>query len=232
MSPGSLSKESAHEFKSHFALSVAAALLSLAGVANAVIVPGVYNTGPGVDGVALAAGDGQVDANYVVVSSNVASIVPDSHALTYHNPAYFPHGPLSRIVNATGNGNGATGEVTTFETIFSLAGFKTANATLSGRVLYDNFGTISLNGHAIGGTITGFGSLTSFGSSANYFGAGLNHLDFTLNNIDGPDAFQVAGLTVTAAPGVPEPTSWVLMLAGFGLVGFAARRRRNKTVAA
>lgn len=31
---------------------------------------------------------------------------------------------------------------------------------------------------------------------------------------------------------VPEPAAWVLMIAGFGLVGFAARRRRMTTVAA
>lgn len=28
------------------------------------------------------------------------------------------------------------------------------------------------------------------------------------------------------APAVPEPTTWALMLAGFGMVGFAMRRRR------
>ncbi|WP_419816742.1 PEPxxWA-CTERM sorting domain-containing protein [Glacieibacterium sp.] len=33
-------------------------------------------------------------------------------------------------------------------------------------------------------------------------------------------------------PGVPEPASWALMIAGFGLVGAAARRRRNSAVAA
>ena len=31
---------------------------------------------------------------------------------------------------------------------------------------------------------------------------------------------------------VPEPASWALMIAGFGLVGAAARRRRGLVVAA
>ncbi len=31
---------------------------------------------------------------------------------------------------------------------------------------------------------------------------------------------------------VPEPTTWAMMLAGFGLVGFAARRRRTAAIAA
>jgi len=55
------------KYLSRFAFPLAAALLSVAGAANAVIIPGVYNTGLGVGGTALAAGDGQVDANYVCV---------------------------------------------------------------------------------------------------------------------------------------------------------------------
>jgi hypothetical protein len=220
--------------RSSFVLPVAAALLSVAGAANAVVVMGVYNTGVGANGAALAAGDGQVDPHYVVVSSNISSITAGSHALTYYNPAYLQDGPLSRIVNATGDANGATGEVTTFETTFNLTGYDATNATLSGQALFDNSGTVSLNGTQIA-SITGFGSLAPFGTNANLFVAGINHLDFTLINVDGPDAFQVAGLTVTAAPlagAVPEPASWALMVAGFGLVGAAARRRKTTTVAA
>ena len=35
-----------------------------------------------------------------------------------------------------------------------------------------------------------------------------------------------------AGGGVPEPASWAMLIAGFGLVGAAARRRRNVAVAA
>lgn len=34
------------------------------------------------------------------------------------------------------------------------------------------------------------------------------------------------------SPGIPEPATWGLMIAGFGLVGFAARRRRVQHVCA
>ncbi|MCG2841736.1 PEPxxWA-CTERM sorting domain-containing protein [Sandaracinobacter sp. RS1-74] len=49
-----------------------------------------------------------------------------------------------------------------------------------------------------------------------------------------PDGVWNGTLTVTytpenAGPAVPEPASWALMLSGFGLVGFAARRRRLAT---
>ncbi len=123
------------------------ALVSVAGAASAVVVPGVYNTGLGVGGVALPGGDGQVDANYVIVSTNNPLATVGAHALTYYNPAYLQDGPLSRIVNATGDGQGSAGTVTTFETTFSLAGYDSTNATLSGQSLFDNFGSIFLNGN-------------------------------------------------------------------------------------
>lgn len=45
---------------------------------------------------------------------------------------------------------------------------------------------------------------------------------FFLRDSDAP-----AGL-VFASPGVPEPSTWALMLAGFGLTGYALRRRRSQ----
>jgi hypothetical protein len=45
------------------------------------------------------------------------------------------------------------------------------------------------------------------------------------------DASLTAALT-TPAGGVPEPTTWMLMVGGFGLVGGAARARRRSVVAA
>jgi hypothetical protein len=41
----------------------------------------------------------------------------------------------------------------------------------------------------------------------------------------------VAQLAINVG-GVPEPTSWAMLITGFGLVGAAARRRRNLVVAA
>ncbi len=46
-------------------------------------------------------------------------------------------------------------------------------------------------------------------------------------------AFDVIGWNLrTAAPAVPEPGTWMMMLAGFGLVGASVRRRRQSGVAA
>ena len=217
-----------------FAIPLTGAMLLVSGAAHAIQVPGVYNTGLGPNGATLPAGDGQIDANYVVTASDRAGIMTGVNARTYYNPAYLQDGPLSRIVNATGDGSGVAGTTTSFSTTFSLAGFDSANATISGQVLFDNLGTIFLNGNQVGGTYTGFASLTPFGTNANFFLAGLNTLTFNVFNQGGPEALQVAGLTVTAerlAGAVPEPTTWALLIVGFGMTGLAMRRRPT-TVAA
>ena len=221
-------------FVSSFRLPLVASMLLIAGAANAVQVPGVYNTGLGVGGSELAAGNGQVDANYVVTASTQPGVVVGSQALTYYNPAYLQDGPFSRIVNATGDDFGADNTSTTFRTTFSLTGYDFANATISGQTLSDNSLSIFLNGNLLSSAV-GFSSLTPFGTSAQYFNGGLNNLDFVVANIGGPTAFQVAGLTVTAAElpvvaGVPEPAAWAMLLVGFGFVG-ASMRARKPTVA-
>lgn len=51
-------------------------------------------------------------------------------------------------------------------------------------------------------------------------------------NQDGKkDAFKFDDLTVSYIDPLPEPGSWALMLGGFGMVGFALRRRRTVAVA-
>lgn len=46
--------------------------------------------------------------------------------------------------------------------------------------------------------------------------------------VDGnPDAAQFVIRTFTPIPAVPEPTTWAMMLLGFGAVGTAIRRRRR-----
>lgn len=71
-----------------------------------------------------------------------------------------------------------------------------------------------------------------------YFNTGFNHCDWGEGNgqPDGPWAGSVGAsgsaeqLFVRAvAGGVPEPTTWAMMLVGFGALGFALRRRTKVT---
>lgn len=70
-------------------------------------------------------------------------------------------------------------------------------------------------------------------------GDGLLWLEFFEDFNDAsvnPDGVWNGTLTITYEPtstpgGVPEPATWGLMIAGFGLVGYSARRRRREVVA-
>lgn len=60
----------------------------------------------------------------------------------------------------------------------------------------------------------------------------LTTITFTFrDNWNGPNnRWSIDNISVSAISrvgGVPEPASWVMLLAGFGLVGYAARRNRN-----
>lgn len=49
--------------------------------------------------------------------------------------------------------------------------------------------------------------------------------------IFGPVTIGASFTVATPAPGVPEPAAWALLVAGFGVVGIAARRRRTVVAA-
>lgn len=60
----------------------------------------------------------------------------------------------------------------------------------------------------------------------------LRFLDIDVNGADdglGVDNFRVEAVTLAA---VPEPSTWAMMIIGFGFVGGAMRQRRRATVAA
>jgi PEP-CTERM motif len=91
-------------------------------------------------------------------------------------------------------------------------------------------------GNQILATQAGFDDYILFGFAqpqgpaqvAYYFGEGaLSSVGIYLTTAFGPD--QAGRLTVTLVGGaVPEPASWAMMIAGFGLVGAAMRRRATK----
>ena len=60
--------------------------------------------------------------------------------------------------------------------------------------------------------------------------AGIASINFALiQNPSGPGLFGIDDVTFTpnAVAAVPEATTWAMMLAGFGMIGFAVRRRSS-----
>ena len=52
-------------------------------------------------------------------------------------------------------------------------------------------------------------------------------LTFSLGGTPIPVNTQITVTQITAAPDVPEPTTWAMMLLGFGAIGLAMRRRKT-----
>jgi hypothetical protein len=139
---------------------------------------------------------------------------------------------------------------------FEINGF----ASLDGNNAWSDLFTLSLNGVDIlsgtydlgggGGNRTDFAPLGSF-ISAESFGSwnggigrfhiplqllgGINSLQLRYSGTNqglADEAWGVSNFQVMGPAGaIPEPTSWALMIAGFGLVGYAMRRRSAKVTA-
>lgn len=122
---------------------------------------------------------------------------------------------------------------------FTFEGFglfvPTNNATAY-QVTGSRGGTSVLSfGNTIGGTSSRFVQQQSNSAAV------VDRITMTFNNYGSPQGsstFDSVGSTLTAGgtpPGgspVPEPTSWGMMTAGFGLMGSALRSRRRSTLAA
>jgi hypothetical protein len=137
--------------------------------------------------------------------------------------------------------------------LFELTGSRSATFILDPEATTPDYFSSSFIGdqvsyNSIQGTFGGMQGPAFIGFGT-YLAATLNiqspNLGFT--QFAGPDLFTVANmrpvfklgsfqltsivsgsstLTISAA-GVPEPASWAMMIAGFGMVGAAVRRRRN-----
>ena len=70
------------------------------------------------------------------------------------------------------------------------------------------------------------GGGTSFGASSN-FRVGANRLVFSVLQGPGNEGNPTGLLVSAAVTAVPEPGTWLLMLLGFGAIGFAMRSRQT-----
>lgn len=212
-----------------FKYIIAATALALVAVApaSAATITTLYSTG--VDNAGVSTTGNGVDLHWTLAGGT---------AYTGGANGSYPIGPwvsesaTSRWITPTNNAadNNATTSFT-YSTTFSLTGFQVTSASFSGKFAADDQVTsILLNGTAIGAIGGGYTSFTSFDSTGGLFVAGLNTLTFvTLNSGSGPTGLNVE--LSGNATAVPEPATWGLMITGFGMVGFAARRRTRAVVA-
>lgn len=202
-------------------LLAAALVAGLSVPAQAVTISGLFNTGVDAGGNKLAANDA-AETHYLVNGT--------STAVTYTHPAYFT--ATDAVFIAAQSGGGYSSATNTYSLTFSLAGLNAATASISGSFAADNYGSVFLNGVLLAAQpaqtiFENFQQLTAFSANSGFL-AGVNTLTFEVTDTGPPSALLVSGLTGNAlALGVPEPAAWGLMIAGFGMVGFASRRRRQ-----
>ncbi len=112
-----------------------------------------------------------------------------------------------------------------FEVTFTLPSGLTS-AAISGAGNVDDAGYVFLNGNSLGAPLDEFNS-NAFGSSdLAYFKPGLNTFIVADNNSGGGPSGAAFYATITY--GVPEASTWALMLIGFGSLGFPAFRAGRK----
>lgn len=214
-----------------WSVTAAGIALATAPVAHAATITGLFNTGTDANNVALVGGDGIVDMHYSIVSSTLPGVV-GNQGVTYTNGAYFPDDSNSRWISGDASGLPFVG-TTVFRLTFSLAGLDAASAVITGQLGSDNFSRILLNGQD-----TGFFALDQFLAPTAFTLTGLvdgtNTLDFEVDNRGGPMALRVDELRGVAdlAGGVPEPSTWALLVLGFGAAGAGMRSRRGRAALA
>jgi PEP-CTERM motif len=116
-----------------------------------------------------------------------------------------------------------------FQDVYSFT--ITDPGSLSGNITAVNFGSYNILALTVTLQDASFAVIGSDSTPADGFSFGslaagnyaLNVLGFATGSQGG---FYAGGLIAQTAP-IPEPETWALMLAGLGLVGFIARRRRS-----
>jgi hypothetical protein len=183
-------------------------------------------------------------------TANAASIITGTFAANLIGIASTPPaiGPGAVLTNVAGQVSGVGGQFSPVALLTPLT-FATVTATnatpVSFTSAFGNFaGMVSnLTSVPAPNAVVSFNSLGTFtpGGTLSGFAAGpaLLTVSFTQTFQQGPNAGAfstqsptISGSFTLSSAAVPEPASWAMLIAGFGLVGVAARRRQRTVVTA
>jgi hypothetical protein len=203
------------------AVAVSCVLSSLPAIA----APSFYSTGTHVSS------DGLLDQDWLV-STGYGGNFNTANFVQAH--IWAPHQPFNETWITDDQAHQY--QFFTFRQYFDLTGYDASNAQLKFYWGADDVlgavGTtpaIFINGNAFqgDGMATGYSIGNHLVTLASQFVVGLNYIDF---RVEGNHATNGMGLRVESvtAP-VPEPESYAMLLAGLGLLGFMARRRKQPT---
>ena len=223
----------------HLAPLVACFAFALVGVAKADVVPiPIFNTGVNASGTVLADGTiGDPHYSLVAVTGGTTDILVRTSAGGFPIGPYIADDSLSAWIGPNGDAqlDGPAG-LFDYQTTFNLAGFDPLTASLTFSWATDNAGfDVLINGVSTGASIP-YGSDGAYSfqnwsgpiTIGNGFVAGINTLDFIVQNTSGPTALRVE-ISGTAAQ-VPEPSSLAQLFMQFGIVlvvAFGANKARQ-----
>ena len=125
--------------------------------------------------------------------------------------------------NAYDNGLG------NYSTTFTLTSLNLSEATISGSWTLDDGGSLFLNGHDIGDLSGAWGSLNPFSVAAGSsdFVSGTNTLSIDITSSDVYlEGVNLQGSLTFVSSTVPEPSTFIPLVAGLGLMITAAQRRK------
>ena len=193
-----------------------ALLLLFAAPAHGIPVPGLFNTGVGDNGSPLSFGS--VDPHYALVASAdplypgpnslVANPIPSGYWLA--NSATSQWIAPAQNQNYPGPGTPHPAGLYTYRLSFNLTGIDPNTVVVTGNWGCDNIGSaIRINGVTVGFSPPGYNPLSAF-SVASGFVAGINQLDFVVNNYSAggsnPTGLRVQGISGsgTATVGVGD----------------------------
>ncbi len=213
----------------HMRILFATGMLMIVGSAHGSIISSLFNTG--VDGSGVPLNNNDAEMHYTLVSGpdGTTPLRVATSANGFPIPPWLGDDSLSAWIGPASDSSltGSAG-IYDYQTTFDLTGFDPATASIIGQWSMDDAGVdILINGVSTSPASSDFTSWTGF-SINNNFVAGINTLDFVINNAGGPTGLRVEmSGTVDPATGdsVPEPATMLLLGAGLSVLGILRHRK-------